>query len=325
MTRDNTALAFTSHYENDNTIYFYFNNSFHYITLELPTTQPGITGSTIRYPDVICWSPNLRYPKLAFDAYNVIELTGGGRRDWWSMGEAQVNFSTASVQLTSLLPAQPEGISVGNVQYSSTDPDVIIYSYIIEADQYWDIKIHDFSEQKPDDYFAFPDRQVQRPSFSPDDKKFVVDRFSDGKLLICDIAARTFEALKIEDAIGNVIKARYPKWFVIGGAYDTGVAAHTAAEAPGGFRLMANFPNPFNSATRIAYQLDRRQKVTIEIYDLAGRLVRTLVNAEQSAGEHVAGWDGNDQYFRAMPSGVYFCRLSGETRIAVSQKMLLVK
>ncbi len=325
VTRDNTALAFTSHYENDNTIYFYFNGAFHYIALELPTTQPGITGSTIRYPDVICWSPNLRYPKLAFDAYNVIELTGGGRRDWWSMGEAQVNFSTASVQLTSLLPAQPEGISVGNVQYSSTDPDVIIYSYIIEEENYWDIKIHDFSNQNADDYFAFPDRQVQRPSFSPDDKKFVVDRFSDGKLLICTIATRTFEALKIQDAYNKDINARYPKWFVIGGAYDTGVAAHTTAQAPGGFRLLANYPNPFNSATRIAFRLDRRQKVTIEIYDLAGRLVRTLVNAEQSAGEHVVGWDGIDQHSRAMPSGVYFCRLCGESQIAVSRKMLLVR
>ncbi|NLP09705.1 T9SS type A sorting domain-containing protein [bacterium] len=325
VTRDNTALAFTSQYENDNTIYFYFNDAFHYLTLELPTTQPGITGSTIRYPDVICWSPNLRYPKLAFDAYNLIELTGGGRRDWWSMGEVQINFATGGMQLTSLLPAQPEGISVGNVQYSSTDPDVIIYSYIIETDHYWDIKIHDFSNQNADNYFAFPGRQVQRPSFSPDDKKFVVDRFSDGKLLICDIAARTFEVLQIQDAYGYNITARYPKWFVIGGTYDTGVPAPTATQAPGGFRLMANFPNPFNSATRIVYQLDRRQKVTIEIYDLSGRLVRTLVNAEQSAGEHVAGWDGNDQSLRAMPSGVYFCRLSGENQIAVGQKMLLVR
>ncbi len=317
VTRDNVFLAFTSMYSNDNTIYFYINNSVYYLTLEFPTTQTGITGSTIRYPDVIAWSPNAKYPKLAFDAYNEIDLSGGKQRNWWSMGE--IDFTGDAPKLYALLPAQADGISAGNVQYSSTNPNVIIYSYIDDINKDWDIKIHDFTDPAMDNWIVFPDRKVERPSFSPDDQRFVVDRFSDAKLLICDITTLQFQTLSLTTG------ARYPKWIVIGGKYDTKVASAIDRHVPATCFLAANYPNPFNNATQITFHLDKTSAVLIEIFDINGRLVRTLVNEQLPAGYHVAPWDGCTNEPCALPSGVYLCRMSRAGRLIGAQKMMLVR
>ena len=90
------------------------------------------------------------------------------------------------------------------------------------------------------------------------------------------------------------------------------------------FRLAQNQPNPFTSLTNIRYELETEGTVTIEIHDVTGRLVRTLVNAPQFAGQHTAMWDGRDEADRKRASGVYFCRLTTESG-TLSNKMLLVR
>ena len=318
VTRDNQILAFTSQYEDDNSIYFYIDRQIYRATLDLPTTQTGITGSTIRFPDVISWSPNMKYPKLAFDAYNEIELAGGNQRSWWSMGE--IDLSGESLKLYSLLPAQPEGVDVGNVQYSSINPQKIIYNYI-EANGTWLVKIQNFAEAGAEQVFRLAGIKLQRPSFSPDDQKFVIDPDVDNKLLICDVATETGEVITLQ----NSAKAYNPKWLVIGGTFDTQVTAESAAHAPSGFCLAANYPNPFNSSTRISYRVERQEPVRLQVFDLTGRWVRTLVDGEFSAGEHVVIWDGRDDRLRAVPSGVYFCRMSSANRLLGELKMLLLR
>ncbi len=73
--------------------------------------------------------------------------------------------------------------------------------------------------------------------------------------------------------------------------------------------LSQNRPNPFNPETVIPYSLASDGKVVIRIYDVAGRLVRTLVNAAQPAGPHVARWNGRAEGGRVLASGVYFYRI----------------
>ena len=68
--------------------------------------------------------------------------------------------------------------------------------------------------------------------------------------------------------------------------------------------LLQNYPNPFNASTTISYQLSESGKARLDIYNLAGQLVETLVNSHQQAGYKTATWDGS-QY----SSGIYFCRL----------------
>jgi hypothetical protein len=70
-------------------------------------------------------------------------------------------------------------------------------------------------------------------------------------------------------------------------------------------------PNPFVSSTDLRFTIDRPGRVELSLFDVSGRLVRTLVSGELDAGEHVAIWDGRDDRGRPMPAGTYFSRLNG--------------
>ncbi|HYW68263.1 MAG TPA: FlgD immunoglobulin-like domain containing protein, partial [bacterium] len=89
--------------------------------------------------------------------------------------------------------------------------------------------------------------------------------------------------------------------------------------------LGPNFPNPFNPSTAIQYRVPSPGgRVTLAVYDLSGRLVRTLVDTYRSGGEHVAVWHGQDDAGRYVGSGVYFYRLAvGDTRL--ERKMVMLK
>jgi hypothetical protein len=77
-----------------------------------------------------------------------------------------------------------------------------------------------------------------------------------------------------------------------------------------GSRLEQNVPNPFNPGTEIRFELSRQEKVTLAVFDIAGRRVRTLVNRVLSDGiEHNVIWNGRDQFDRDVPSGIYLYRL----------------
>jgi flagellar hook assembly protein FlgD len=83
-------------------------------------------------------------------------------------------------------------------------------------------------------------------------------------------------------------------------------------------------PNPFNPYTRIDFELDRARPVRLAVYDLAGRLVRRLVDRTLEAGRHNTVWDGRDQRGLRVASGVYFYRLeSGD--LLRTRKMVLLK
>lgn len=83
--------------------------------------------------------------------------------------------------------------------------------------------------------------------------------------------------------------------------------------------LMTNYPNPFNPTTMIAYNLPKGGHVTLKVYDILGREVRTLVNEDQDGGVHFANFDGS-----RCASGVYFYRLTAPG-INQVRKMLLTK
>ena len=93
---------------------------------------------------------------------------------------------------------------------------------------------------------------------------------------------------------------------------------------PESFALYANYPNPFNPTTTISYDLPKRSQVTLGIYDLLGKQIRTLVNQSQDAGNKIAVWDGTDELGRTVSAGVYLYRIqAGE--FSQTRKMLLLK
>ncbi|NNE10436.1 MAG: T9SS type A sorting domain-containing protein, partial [Gemmatimonadetes bacterium] len=89
-------------------------------------------------------------------------------------------------------------------------------------------------------------------------------------------------------------------------------------------RLEPNAPNPFNPVTRIEYALPRSARVDLSIYDLGGRLVRTLVRSEQAGGRYSVSWRGKNESGRDVASGVYFYRLDVNGEASV-RKMMLVR
>ena len=97
------------------------------------------------------------------------------------------------------------------------------------------------------------------------------------------------------------------------------------ADKPLWVGVRPSHPNPFNPTTSIEYAVGERGFVTLRIYDVSGRVVRTLVSDTREPGKvHVAVWDGRDGRGRSVSSGVYFYRL--ETRNLVqTRKMVLLK
>jgi hypothetical protein len=90
------------------------------------------------------------------------------------------------------------------------------------------------------------------------------------------------------------------------------------------FALAQNDPNPFNPSTTISFSLDNDTFALLTIYDVAGRLVRTLVNRKLARGRHSEVWDGRDVGGVEVVSGIYFYRLEAGSR-AIKKKMLLLK
>ncbi len=101
----------------------------------------------------------------------------------------------------------------------------------------------------------------------------------------------------------------------------------TPPTPPSTFALFQNHPNPFNPSTTIRYRVGTGsgpQKVRLQIYNLLGQKVRTLVDRLQGPGEYRVQWDGKDDSGRRLASGVYLYRLEAG-RFGASRKMLLVR
>lgn len=91
----------------------------------------------------------------------------------------------------------------------------------------------------------------------------------------------------------------------------SGVRAHAVETGrPAEFALQPNEPNPFGNGTLIRFAVPQKSAVTIEVFDVHGRRVKTLVRGEWHAGFHATSWDGRDDRGRRLGAGVYLCRMS---------------
>lgn len=95
-------------------------------------------------------------------------------------------------------------------------------------------------------------------------------------------------------------------------------------QRPTDFGLRQNFPNPFNPTTIIQYALPKTSRVKIEVYNILGQKVRTLVDDTQEPGYKSINWDGKDDGGSEVSSGVYFCRIQAGDFVK-NRKMTLLK
>jgi hypothetical protein len=93
---------------------------------------------------------------------------------------------------------------------------------------------------------------------------------------------------------------------------------------PDRFAIVNNYPNPFNPATTIKFSVDRSSEISLDIYNILGQNVTTLVSGLYSAGLHTIIWNGTDRTGNEVASGVYFARLIAEGRNA-TRKMILLR
>jgi lysyl endopeptidase len=95
-------------------------------------------------------------------------------------------------------------------------------------------------------------------------------------------------------------------------------------DLPGTRLALGNHPNPFNPLTRVEFALETAGPVSLDVYDMQGRLVRRLVAAEMAAGPQSVVWDGLDGAGRKVGSGVYLARLQANGTMA-EHKMVMLK
>ena len=107
-------------------------------------------------------------------------------------------------------------------------------------------------------------------------------------------------------------------------ALTTGVEPPRPDNLPKALSLYPNYPNPFNPETRIRFGVPESGRVRVAVYDLSGRLIRSLWDGPATAGFHSVTWDARDASGMQVPSGVYFYRVEG-AREARTGKMVYLR
>ena len=102
------------------------------------------------------------------------------------------------------------------------------------------------------------------------------------------------------------------------------VLATAIPARPRSYYLGPAIPNPFNPSTTITYTTAQSGQVKLRIYDVAGRLVRTLVSEHQVADEHTVTWNGRDDHNQQVASGVYLYRMRAGD-FEETKRMVLLK
>jgi hypothetical protein len=118
---------------------------------------------------------------------------------------------------------------------------------------------------------------------------------------------------RMEVIPGEFTEAGQGGWILTGSFLEGDLA-----DVPSEFALLTNYPNPFNASTVISYQLPTTSHVKLEIYNISGRKVATVVDGQQEAGYRSVTWDASD-----VSSGVYFYKLTAGDFTEVKRMTLL--
>jgi len=131
-------------------------------------------------------------------------------------------------------------------------------------------------------------------------------------------------------AAGQLLPAANRRLKVIAAGVSQALAASSEVLAPverpvvpGAARLLAPVPNPANPASVLGFDLAAPGPARLRLYDLRGRLLRTLVDATLPAGPHRALWDGTDDAGRRQAAGVYLLRLEAGGQVATGRLTLV--
>lgn len=258
-----------------------------------PQVPDGGAVNTIWLADAMSWTPNMRDPRLAFDAYNVLPLRTGDTLEYWNIYECRF----AGPAIYELVPPRPEEFSLGNIAYSNTDPDLVVFNYFSHQTGIYETVIANFQAGQAValgtsqwTYSGQPLLDVQRPTFSPDNRFLAMVSPSTGLLLVADLQQGQVEALEVGQPV------YHPRWFAIGA---TGVAS--AQEREDQIVVYVSAPNELF----VRYYLPEAAPIGLEILDLLGRPCWTL----QSSQWQPAGWHELRLHRPSLAPGLYAVQL----------------
>jgi len=104
----------------------------------------------------------------------------------------------------------------------------------------------------------------------------------------------------------------------------TDIEENSEPVLPSSYSLSQNYPNPFNPTTSISFHLPRTTDVKLEIFNIIGQRVTTLLDGEFKAGDHIVRWDGKNSNDQPVASGIYLYRLRAKDFVA-TKKMVMLK
>ncbi len=141
-------------------------------------------------------------------------------------------------------------------------------------------------------------------SWSPD---------ADGEVWGLSVSGSTVYAGGFFHEIGNTVQPYFA-------SITTGVTSvQSRQELPNQFKLIQNYPNPFNPSTKISYEVPKRTFVRLQIFNILGQLVQTLVDEEKQPGAFNVSWNAGN-----VPSGVYFYRINAGSFVD-TKKMVVIR
>ncbi len=135
------------------------------------------------------------------------------------------------------------------------------------------------------------------------------------------IYTRAEERMVVFGGLGN---AYFNDVWSLNFSPTTGIDSNSENELPKTFRLLGNYPNPFNPETTIDFETPEASNVSLRIYNLRGQQIKNLFEGKIDGGRHQMIWDGTNDLGAKVTSGIYFYVLKAEG-ISVSRKAVLIE
>ncbi len=336
LSPDGNRLIATTVYEDSTLFFFDLDNADNNRAIKLyhTTTASNVITYATRFADAIQWDAAGQY--VVFDSYNSLPGIDGGTIDFWDIKIV----NPANGVVTSWSPPLPPGLHLANPSFSGqiVDGEIndcrLLYEVVDDNAPNTTVYVLDRCAGTSGELVAFPDAIFTFPRFINNDREVVFEYWSEEG----DVYSANLWRLPLSD--DRLSATSEPLLFISGTqsphaftVNDESGILPTAVEEEGESRpthyaLGQNHPNPFNPETAIPYDLSTAGQVRLQIFDLAGQHVITLVDEQHQAGRYEARWRGVDAKGRPVATGVYFYELryvSGMDSSKLTRKMLLLR
>ncbi len=339
LSPDGKKLAATTVYE-DSTIFFFDlensdgNKSIH---LYHPTTSGGgaIIDAT-RYADALQWDATGTF--VVFDSYNSLTSVDNQTIDFWDIKEITPDTEI----IVPKTPPLPPGYHFANPSLSTGIVDgkmndcLLLYEVVNDNKGQTAIVVFDRCNGEGAGIVAYRGEDLYTfPRFINNDNEIVFEYWTPKN----DIYTANLYRLPLSenrlsrtgDPVVFLAERQSPYAFSIEdekGFLVTAVQNGVDASQPVSYTLVENYPNPFNPETVISYQLPDPGDVTLEIFDINGQRVTTLVEEFRQAGAYEVQWRGENAKGHPVATGVYFYKLehvglSGDSDRFMGKMLLL--